>query len=215
VHFPTAGSRMPPGMTVRPRAILFDLDGTLTEPLLDFDLIRREMGIGQRPILEALAEMDQPLRSAAEAVLLRHERRAAEESTLNQGCAQLLARLEDMGIATAIITRNSMASVQQVLRRHGLRFGALIAREDGPVKPDAWPLLEACRRLGVSPAEAWMVGDGEYDILAAQAAGVRSVWLSHGRPRPFAAEPWRTVADLKQLTELLGGCLLDGQGCER
>ena len=33
-----------------PAAILFDLDGTLTEPLLDFPRIHREMGIGDRGI---------------------------------------------------------------------------------------------------------------------------------------------------------------------
>ena len=43
-------------MTV-PRAVLFDMDGTLTEPMLDFPRSKAEMGIGQRPILEALAEV--------------------------------------------------------------------------------------------------------------------------------------------------------------
>jgi len=51
-----------------PRAILFDMDGTLTEPLLDFPRIKAEMGIGQRPILEALAEMDEQSRHIAELV---------------------------------------------------------------------------------------------------------------------------------------------------
>lgn len=44
-------------MLHRPRVILFDMDGTLTEPLLDFPRIKADMGIGNRPILEALAEM--------------------------------------------------------------------------------------------------------------------------------------------------------------
>ena len=48
-----------------------------------------------------------------------------------------------------------------------------------------------------------MVGDGQYDIEAAGEAQVRSVWISHGKPPPFAAEPWRTVTGLPELTEIL------------
>ena len=39
-------------------AVIFDLDGTLTIPLLDFNRIRQEIGISDGfPILEALATM--------------------------------------------------------------------------------------------------------------------------------------------------------------
>src|SRR5689334_12399618 len=94
-----------------PRAILFDMDGTLTEPMLDFPKIKAEMGIGARPILEALAEMSPHLRAQAEAVLLRHEDHAAENSTLNPGCRELLDHLTGHSIPTALITRNSRRSV--------------------------------------------------------------------------------------------------------
>ena len=48
-----------------PRALLFDMDGTLTEPALDFPAIKAAMGIPlQRPILEALAEMTPERRAA-------------------------------------------------------------------------------------------------------------------------------------------------------
>jgi phosphoglycolate phosphatase-like HAD superfamily hydrolase len=53
-----------------------------------------------------------------------------------------------------------------------------------------------------------MVGDGQYDVEAGAAAGVRTVWVSHGRERPFRAEPWRTVSDLCELQTLLAQALL-------
>ncbi|HEX4793015.1 MAG TPA: HAD family hydrolase [Humisphaera sp.] len=186
-----------------PRAILFDMDGTLTEPLLDFPRIKAEMGIGQRPILEALAEMDEQSRHTAELVLLRHEEEAAVRSTLNAGCRELLSELERLGIATALITRNSRASVNHVLTRHELTIRVLVAREDAPPKPDPQPLLLACQQLRVNRDEAWMVGDGQYDIEAARAAGIASIWISHGRKKPFAAEPWKAVRDLHELRHLL------------
>lgn len=190
-----------------PKAILFDMDGTITEPMLDFPRIKREMGIGSRPILEALAEMSESEREAAEAVLHRHEEEAALNSVLNLGCREMLQWLEKHGIRVAVITRNSRRSVKTVCEKHGLKFEVLITREDGKFKPDPAPLLEACGRLGVEKSEVWMVGDGQYDVEAARAAGIEAVWVSHGRIKPFAAEPRWVVKGLGELTAMLEGCL--------
>src|SRR5262245_45047534 len=73
-----------------PSALLFDMDGTLTRPMLDFPKIKREMGIGDQPILEALEALDPERRSEAQAVLHRFEERAAAESDLNPGCHELV-----------------------------------------------------------------------------------------------------------------------------
>jgi HAD superfamily hydrolase (TIGR01509 family) len=189
-----------------PRAVLFDMDGTLTEPMLDFPKIKAEMGIGERPILEALAGMDGEARRVAETVLLRHEEAAAAASRLNGGCREVLDWLRQRGVRTALITRNSRASVDTVLFRHVIAFDALVTREDAPPKPDPAPLHLACERLKVSAEEAWMVGDGQYDVEAGAAAGARTVWVSHGRDRVFHARPWRTVRGLAELMELLGTC---------
>ena len=193
-----------PDPTIRPpRAVLFDMDGTLTRPMLDFPRIKAEMGIGTRPILEALAEMNDRDRAVAEAVVLRHEEEAAVGSVLNEGCRDVLDWLASRGIDTALITRNSRASVLTVLRRHGLTIALTIAREDAPPKPDPRPLRLACEKLGVSEQDAWMVGDGQYDVEAGNAAGIATVWISHGRPRPFAAVPWQTAHELRELQVLL------------
>jgi HAD superfamily hydrolase (TIGR01509 family) len=189
-----------------PRAILFDMDGTLTEPMLDFAAIKGEMGIGDRPILEAVAEMDAAGRERANAILDRHESQAAEESLLNPGCGELIKWIGAKGIATAVITRNSRRCAEIVMGKHGFAFEVLITREDGKFKPDPAPLLLACERLGVASSEAWMVGDGQYDVEAGNAAGIKTVWVSHGRTRPFAAEPWRVVRDLPELSRMLADC---------
>ena len=188
-----------------PKAILFDMDGTLTEPMLDFARIKADMGIGDGPILEALAQMNDPARQEAEAILLRHEEIAAENSRLNPGCESLLDFLATANIPTALITRNSRLSAQTVINRHNLKLRHVITREDGPFKPSPLPLALACRQLGFGHDDVWMVGDGQYDVEAAKAADIRSVWISHARRRWFDAEPWLTVADLMELTEILNG----------
>jgi HAD superfamily hydrolase (TIGR01549 family) len=189
--------------SVLPRAILFDMDGTLTVPDLDFPRIKAEMGIGPGPILESLAELDETRLRHAETILHRIEEISAENSRLNEGCRDLLAWLAANSLATALITRNSRLSAQTVFRRHQLSMDVIITREDGPFKPSPVPLQLACRHLGVQHDEVWMVGDGQHDIEAARAAGIRAVWISHNKPRAFDAEPWQTVATLPDLMMIL------------
>jgi HAD superfamily hydrolase (TIGR01549 family) len=195
---------MPPTLPeILPAAVLFDMDGTLTEPLLDFARIRADMGIGPGSILASLSEMSGPARLAAEAILLRHEDEAAARSTLNPGCRELLATLSARGILVGCITLNSRESARTVFERHRLPIEVIVTREDAPPKPSPEPLRVACRRLGVAEADTWMVGDGRYDIEAGAAATMRSIWLSHGRPRDFEATPWREVQDLWELSRML------------
>jgi HAD superfamily hydrolase (TIGR01549 family) len=185
-----------------PRALLFDMDGTLTQPTLDFAAIKAEMGIDS-PILEAMAQMEAERRAICEIILQRHELAAAEGSLLNCGCGDLMKWINDRRFATALVTRNSLINVRIVLARHGLRFDTLVCREDTAPKPDPRPIHLACERLGVLPDDAWMIGDGRYDIEAGMAAGVRTVWITHGRERYFKAMPWKSVLDLLELRALL------------
>ena len=190
------------GQIRRPKALLFDMDGTITEPMLDFPAIKAEMGIDSA-ILEAMAKMEHERRTACEVILQRHELAAAHGSVLNLGCGDLFDWIRQERFGTALVTRNSLLNVRIVLARHGLRFDTLICREDTPPKPDPRPIQLACERLGVAESDAWMIGDGRYDVEAGNAAGVRTVWISHGKERSFEAEPWRTVQNLMALRELV------------
>ena len=200
-------SPMPPPAPMRmPRALLFDMDGTLTEPAIDFPALKAAMGIPlAQPILEALAAMTPANRTAAETILHDYEDRAATESKLNPGCDRLIEWIAQRKFKTALITRNSRKSVASVLGRHGLSFDLLLTREcaNGKYKPDPTPLLMACAQLGVSPDDAWMIGDSFHDVNAGVAAGIKTVWLSHGQPRTFENEPWQEVRDLGELLGLL------------
>jgi HAD superfamily hydrolase (TIGR01549 family) len=180
------------------RAWLFDMDGTITRPVLDFDLIRAEMGV-KGPILEAMATLPPDRFEHARTVLDRHETRAAEESELNEGVEELLSLARQQGVKTALITRNSARNVKIVLARHGLRFDVLLARDFEPTKPHPAPLIEALRQLDTRPDEALMIGDGSHDVQAGVAAGVRTVWVSHGLSREFDPEPWISVDSMQSL----------------
>jgi beta-phosphoglucomutase-like phosphatase (HAD superfamily) len=189
------------------------MDGTLTEPYLDFEAIRREMGVAPgRWLLEAIAAMPPPSARRPRRSCTATKNPPATNSTLNPGCDELIAWVREQKLPTALITRNSRASAACVLQRHGLEFDVLITRDDGKFKPDPDPLLLACDRLGMSPADAWMIGDGSHDIIAGRAAGCPTVWISHGRTREFDAEPWRTVRDPARIAAAatfgLAACLI-------
>jgi len=161
-----------------PAAVLFDLDGTLTRPLLDFDAIRAEIGLAPGlPILEQLAAGDDALRARGEAVMRRHELAAIEAAVLQDGCVDLLAHLDERRVPRGILTRNTRAAVARFCERFALRFDAIWTREDGAPKPSPEGVLALLGVMGVTPAEAVVVGDFRFDILAGQAAGCRTVLL--------------------------------------
>jgi len=200
----TAGAAAPsrPG---RPRGVIFDLDGTLTEPLLDFEAIRREIGVPSRqPILEALAAFDPATRAQAEAVLRRREMEAIAAATLADGCRELLALLEAHGVAAAILTRNIRAAVDDFVGRFGLRFAAVFTREDGPPKPAPDGAQALCRQLGLPPADVWAVGDYKYDVMAGRDAGCRTVLVSPAPPADLAewGSPDLVIRSLRELVDL-------------
>ena len=174
-----------------PRAVIFDLDGTLTEPLLDFDAMRAEIGLPPGPILEQLAHADAATQARADAILRRHEREAIARATLADGCAELLAHLSAREIPAAILTRNVREVVDTFTRTFGFSFAGVYTREDGPHKPSPAGVLVLCAKMGVAPAETLVVGDYKFDILAGRAAGCRTALvLSTHRPTPEELPEW-------------------------
>jgi HAD superfamily hydrolase (TIGR01549 family) len=162
-------------------AVIFDLDGTLTEPFMDFDLIRQQMGIRQTDggVLEALSAMPAAQRDEAEAILLAHEQAAAEQSALNDGAARLLDTLRSRGIPIGILTRNTRQNAAYVAHKHALHFDAMVCREDGPAKPDGFGVRRLCEQFGAHPAQTLVVGDFKHDLESARNAGAVAVLLKN------------------------------------
>jgi HAD superfamily hydrolase (TIGR01509 family) len=186
---------------LQPRAVIFDLDGTLTEPLLDFDLIRAEIGLHPGPILEQLTGLDAEERARAEAILRRHEITAIEQAVLADGCVELLELLRERGIPCGILTRNMRVAVDRFCQRFAFRFEGVYTREDGPPKPAPDGVLRLCAAFGVSPSQAVTVGDFKFDVLAGRAAGTGTVLVTPEPPEDLRAwgEPDLVVPSLREL----------------
>src|SRR5210317_1563832 len=103
--------------------ILFDMDGTLTVPYLDFDLMRKEMGIdvNTKCILKLLDEMPAAKRTIAMEILHRHEATAAENATLNDNVHNTFESLRKQNIKIGILTRNTRKNTDLILDNHNIQ----------------------------------------------------------------------------------------------
>lgn len=188
------------------RAVIFDLDGTITQPYFDFDAIREEIGLARDsgPILESMEKMTAEQRQRAEDILLRHEEDALAASKLNPGAAETLRDLRSAGIQIGVLTRNTASNAFAIARKHRLNFDAVVGREDGPVKPDAFGVLELCRQFSVEPAETLLVGDYLFDLLCARAAGAGAVLLAnHRRAGEFAQHADFCIENIGEIIKIV------------
>ena len=185
------------------KAVIFDLDGTITEPYFDFDKIRIEIGLAPDagPLLETMEKMSPAERKKAEDVLFRHEQLAIEHSSLNKGAAETLQTLRQMNINIGILTRNTRSNAFAVARKHNIEFDAILDRNDGPVKPDPFGVKMLCEHFKIQPNQALVVGDYLFDLQSAKAAGATAVLIKTGKN----SEQFESFADyiIDNLTQII------------
>jgi len=190
------------------KAVIFDLDGTITQPFFDFDNIREEIGLARDsgPLLESMEKMTPGQRQNAEKILHYHEQKAVTESRLNTNAKQTLSALRSAGINIGILTRNKRENALAIAKKHGLEFDTVIGREDGPVKPDAFGVLRICEQFGVEPKETMLVGDYLFDLLSAKAAGAVAVLLTnHNQADEFVEHADFCIEDISRILEIIDG----------
>ena len=123
---------------------------------------------------------------AAEAVRRFEDYHAAhaDEVRLFVGARALLDALRRRGHALALWTGRDRASTEQLLATHGLAglVDTMVCGDDLPThKPDSAGMREILQRLGRTADETLYVGDAEADVQAGVAAGVRTLFIRHGR----------------------------------
>ncbi|MGG5871576.1 HAD family hydrolase [Pseudomonas peli] len=173
---------------------VFDMDGTLTLAVHDFEAIKRALDIPLADdILGHLAALPVQVAAAKHAWLLEHERELALTAEPAPGAIELVRELHGRGCRLGILTRNAHELALLTLRAIGLDdcFAVLdvIGRDEAPPKPDPGGLLHFARSWQVAPSELVMVGDYRFDLECARAAGARSVLVN------LAENPWPELAD--------------------
>jgi HAD superfamily hydrolase (TIGR01549 family) len=183
------------------QSVLFDLDGTLTVPVIDFNALRRRLGLPDgTSLVQALSQLSTDRRDEGMAVIREAELEAAHKAKPNTGAIALLDALNSRGIKTAIITRNTVEAVDITLRKIGVQMNVVITREFGPIKPSPEPLFEAMRRLEATAHATLMVGDYLDDMEAGRAAGTSTCLVMNG-PGPPKYEAELHIRDLQELLD--------------
>lgn len=203
-------------------AFLFDLDGTLVDSVYQHVIawqealaevgvplsvwrIHRRIGMSGGLFLNALQrETGQVLDATTldRLASLHREyflRRAAGVVAL-PGAVELLRYLRAHEAPFAIATSGARATASSALELLGLPEDAVVITRDlvERAKPDPHLFLAAARRLGVEPAQSFVVGDSVWDLLAAQRAGALGVGLlsgGYGREELLGAGAYRVYAD--------------------
>lgn len=186
--------------------LLFDLDGTLTDPkegictcvqyaLASFgiqepDLDKLEPFIGP-PLKESFMHFYDMNEEQAQAAVEKYRERFRDtgifENRLYDGIPQMLRTLNSKGMFLAVASSKPTVFVERILEHFGIRsyFKVVVGSELNGTRTEKNEVVEeALRQLfGDAPVEknkVYMIGDRRFDIEGAKAQGVDSVGVTYG-----------------------------------
>lgn len=222
---------MHPTLTRTWSAILFDLDGTITDsaPAITNSLARTFALLG-RPVpsdAELLAYVGPPMLAAfreyagmtpdeaAQALAVYradYQGDVSMDTAVYPGLAGLLERIHAAGIPLALATSKPEHHAVEILKHFDLAkyFTVMVGASDSETRSSKADIVaEALRRLGAEGADVSapvMVGDRSYDAEGAAANGVPAILVEWGYGSPAeAAAATAVVYSVDQLARLLLG----------
>lgn len=209
--------------------ILFDLDGTLTDPVIGIsrsivaaleargypapepeslgwavgppirDTFARLVGSGDPVIIEDLVA----------AFRQRFVPVGLYENTVYPGVAACLEACRQAGCTMAIATAKPSILARRVLQHFGLHghFAAVVGSYlDGRRVDKGWIIRRAMTLMGADPARGVMIGDRATDIAGARASGLEAIGVTWGYAASgelSAAEPTAVARSTTHLRQLL------------
>lgn len=206
--------------------ILFDLDGTLSDPLVgigrSINYALSHFGYPELPLSQLAVHVGPPLDqaftvitgvaapSALDGFVAKYRERYGEigysENVLYPGIAEALASLIGAGITLGVCTSKRVDFAEKILDLFGLaQYFSFVS--GGEIGTHKWQQIRALLETGAITQSTVMVGDRAVDITAAHrnrldAAGV--LW-GHGSREELEAEQPRylftTPAELLSLVE--------------
>ena len=191
------------------KAVIFDMDGTITKPVLDFEAIRLELGLESlEHITHQLSELSEERQAKAWGIIHKHEANAMILQELQPGFLDVLELCRAHGLKVGLLTLNLRKSVELLCEKFDLSFDGIITREFEFIKPSPKPLLHLLDQWQLEPSESFMIGDYIHDIECANNAGATSCYLFNPDTEDFSDQANFTVKSMADLHDLLTNLLL-------
>lgn len=199
------------------KAIIFDLDGTLTDTLEDLflsvnhalrscslperslDEVRKFVGNGVRKLIERSVPegtKSTVLEKCFEAFRAHYVIHCQDHTCLYPGIATLLMTLHARGYRMAVVSNKLQTGVDELARTFfkGVIDVAIGEQQGIPRKPEPDMVEAALRQLGVSKEEAIYIGDSDVDLQTASNAGLPCISVLWGfRSRDFLVAHGATI----------------------
>jgi phosphoglycolate phosphatase len=187
-----------------PRAVLFDLDGTLLDtapdlagalnrlrkqeglPALPYETIRPHVSHGAAALTRlgfALSADDPAFEPLRLRLLDEYHAHVADETRYFSGMESTLETLVRHGLKWGIVTNKPGWLTTPLMARMAPVHPPLsvVSGDTLPVrKPDPAPLLLAAEQLGEIPQACVYIGDAERDVEAGRRAGMRTLIARYG-----------------------------------
>eukprot|EP01133_Synstelium_polycarpum_P017419 gene17419-20784_t len=139
----------------RIKGVIFDLDGTLTVPCMDFAALRQSLGIapGAGDVLEVIKTWPADRQKEGHDIIHSFELDARNRTIVQPGVSKLLNMLESKNIHRAIHSRNTLVNVEHFSTTYGFSFSLMVGREVEPPKPHPSGCLHINKTWLLSPDE--------------------------------------------------------------
>ncbi len=209
-----------------PKAVIFDLDGTLIDSAPDIahalnratekqgiapfglEQVKEMIGGGVPKLVQrALLARGLPadgLMPLVQDFIVFYRENLTTNTRLYDGARDLLEQLRDEGRKLGLCTNKQHELTVEILEQLDLTkyFTSVTGERQGrPKKPDPTPLLEVAAELGASPQDCLMAGDSEADVACARAANMPVLVVNFGYSR-IAPEALGADAVISGLSEL-------------
>jgi len=194
------------------KGVIFDMDGTLTMPVIDFVEMRRRCGVLTGDLLDTIAGWPADKQHAAHKAIQEVEEEALVRMQLMPGLLELCSFLGSQNLPRGLVTRNVDTSVKYFHDNHFTLtpFWPALSRDFKPYKPNPGALLHICQQWSILPQEAIMIGDSaKDDVVAGNRAGMDTILLDttgayvDRSSLQGEMKPTHIVSSLAQVCELL------------
>ena len=190
------------------KAIFFDLDGTLLDTAqdfahsinlllaeknkapVDFNLFRKEVYGESRRMISFAFNIDEhhpEFKYIQDEFLSTYYANCTQKTAFFPGMESVIDSLDAKKIPWGVVTNKPTWLTKRIAQHFEFDKRAVCVISGDTLlesKPHPAPLHLACQHANVNPAQAVYIGDNETDIIAAKAAGMKSIAVTFGYHPP-------------------------------